>query len=117
MGIVLAVALYFGSGALGFAGGLQKGLVALVFVTMVYSILLSLPPQELKEKTFIQNVRFKIPVIAVLGVIIWYVAGYYGFPVWWQIQFVALFIFMTVNTYWHIRESGYKMRISSILDL
>jgi mono/diheme cytochrome c family protein len=89
VGIVLAVALYFASGALGFAGGLQKGLVALVFVAMVYSILLSLPPKELKEKTFIQNIRFKIPVIAVLGVIIWYVAGHFGFPIWWQIQFVA----------------------------
>ncbi len=86
---VFAAVAYFISGALGAGPGLQKGLVGIAMVAMVYAILLAVPPGELKEKSFIQNVKFKIPTAVVLGAIIWFVAGYYGFPIWWQIEFVA----------------------------
>jgi len=44
---------------------------------------------ETKEKTFWQNIRFKLPVMIILAIIIWFAAGKVGFPVWWQIEFVA----------------------------
>ena len=60
-----------------------------IFLILVYSILLKLKPKKQSEKTFFQNVKFKIPFIAILGVIIWVVAGKFNFPVWWQIEFVS----------------------------
>ncbi|UCD11733.1 MAG: c-type cytochrome [Nitrospinaceae bacterium] len=86
---VLASAFWFGGGAVGLPGGIRGGLAGLVFMAMIYAILLALPKGELKEKTFFQNIRFKLPVAIVLGVIIWFTAGAFGFPVWWQIEFVA----------------------------
>ena len=43
----------------------------------------------MQEKTFLQNIKFKIPVFLVSAVIIWIGAGKVGFPIWWQIEFVA----------------------------
>ena len=41
-------------------------------------------------KTFWRNLFIiKIPVFIILAVIIWIVAGRFGFPIWWQIEFVA----------------------------
>ena len=68
------------------------GFVGLSFgisLILIYSILLKLKPKKQAEKTFFQNVRFKIPLIAILGAIIWVVAGKLNFPVWWQIEFVS----------------------------
>ena len=31
----------------------------------------------------------KVPVFLVLSGIIWVLAGRFGFPIWWQIEFVA----------------------------
>ena len=44
---------------------------------------------QLKEKTFVQNIRFKLPIWAVLAITVWTVAGKFGFPIWWQIEFVS----------------------------
>ncbi|MEE3253983.1 MAG: c-type cytochrome [Nitrospinota bacterium] len=68
------------------------GLVGLscgIAVILVYAVLLKLKPRKSQEKTTFQNIRFKIPVIFILGAIIWVVAGKFNFPVWWQIEFVA----------------------------
>ena len=65
------------------------GLSCGIFLILVYSILLKLKPKKQSEKNFLQNVRFKIPFIAILGAIIWVVAGKFNFPVWWQIEFVS----------------------------
>ncbi len=68
------------------------GLVGLscgIAVMLTYAILLRLKPKKSQEKTTFQNIRFKIPVIFILGAIIWVVAGKFNFPVWWQIEFVA----------------------------
>ena len=68
------------------------GLVGLscgIAVMLIYAILLRLKPKKSQEKTTFQNIRFKIPVIFILGAIIWVVAGKFNFPVWWQIEFVA----------------------------
>ena len=42
-----------------------------------------------KEKTFFQNIRFKVPIWLAIALTIWVAAGRFGFPVWWQIEFVA----------------------------
>ncbi|QPJ66834.1 MAG: c-type cytochrome [Candidatus Nitrohelix vancouverensis] len=76
-------------GVLGFADAARLGGVALTLVGMTYALLLAIPSGELKEKTFFQNIKFKIPGILVIGAIIWVVAGKAGFPIWWQIEFVA----------------------------
>ena len=55
----------------------------------IYAILLKLKPSKPQEKSFIQNVKFKIPVILLLGGVVWVVAGKFNFPIWWQIEFVA----------------------------
>ncbi len=43
----------------------------------------------MKEKTFVQNIKFKLPIFAVLATCIWIFAGKAGFPIWWQIEFVS----------------------------
>lgn len=43
----------------------------------------------MQEKTFLQNIMFKIPVFLILAAIIWIAAGKAGFPIWWQMEFVA----------------------------
>jgi len=55
----------------------------------IYAILLKLKPSKPQEKSFIQNVKFKIPVILLLGGGVWVVAGKFNFPIWWQIEFAA----------------------------
>lgn len=85
----LVVIFWFGSDALGLSSAVQQRLVGIVLVVMIYALLLAIPKTEFKEKTFLQNLKIKIPVSIILGIIIWFVAGSLGFPVWWQIQFVA----------------------------
>ncbi|MZH04235.1 MAG: c-type cytochrome [Nitrospinae bacterium] len=55
----------------------------------IYAILLKLKPSKPQEKSFIQNVKFKIPVILLLVGGVWVVAGKFNFPIWWQIEFAA----------------------------
>ena len=57
---------------------------------------------EVKEKTFLQNIKFKLPIFAVLAAGIWFGAGHYGFPIWWQIEFttfatVGLIVFIILD--------------------
>ena len=65
------------------------GLTSGIVVMLIYVLLLRLKPKKSQEKTTFQNIRFKIPVILILGAIIWVVAGKFNFPVWWQIEFVS----------------------------
>lgn len=58
-------------------------------VVMMYAFLLSLPPKKKKEISFGKNIRFKLPIIFIVSGVIWVLAGKLGFPVWWQIEFVA----------------------------
>jgi len=58
-------------------------------VVMMYAFLLSLPPKKKTEISFGKNIGFKLPIILVISGIIWILAGKMGFPVWWQIEFVA----------------------------
>ncbi len=87
---LIAVAIiWFGGAAAGLAPVLLQRLAGIVLVTMVYALLLAIPKTELKEKSLFQNLKIKIPVIIVIAAIIWVVAGQAGFPIWWQIEFVA----------------------------
>jgi len=89
--LIISVAV----GAFGYAAGIFFDMTplamggALGILTLVYGILLTRSPSPLKEKGILKNIISKVPVIVVLGVIIWFTAGYYGFPIWWQIEFVA----------------------------
>ena len=58
-------------------------------VVMMYAFLLSLPPKRKTEISFGKNIRFKLPIILIIATVIWVLAGKLGFPVWWQIEFVA----------------------------
>jgi len=58
-------------------------------VVMMYAFLLSLPPKKKTEISFGKNIRFKLPIVTIIAGVIWVVAGKLGFPVWWQIEFVA----------------------------
>ena len=58
-------------------------------VVMMYAFLLSLPPKKKTEISFGKNIRFKLPIIFIVSGVIWVLAGKIGFPVWWQIEFVA----------------------------
>lgn len=62
---------------------------ALAFVTLLYCILLTKQHGKPKEKGILKNILLKLPVTIVLAIIIWFTAGYFGFPIWWQIEFVA----------------------------
>ena len=68
------------------------GLGCGIALIVTYFILLKLRPQKPKEKSAFQNIKFKVPFILILGVIIWFVAGKFNFPIWWQIEFVAFAI-------------------------
>ena len=85
----LIVIFWFGSPALGLSSAVQQRLCGIVLVAMIYALLLAIPKSDLKEKGFFSNLKWKIPVIAIVSVIIWFVAGHFGFPIWWQIEFVA----------------------------
>ena len=65
------------------------GLGAGISLIVTYFILLKLSPKKPKEKSTLQNIKFKIPFILILGAVIWLVAGKFNFPIWWQIEFVA----------------------------
>ena len=69
-------------------------------VMLIYALLLNIKPKKLEEKTLFQNIRFKVPIIIVLAVILWVLAGKFNFPVWWQIEFVTFafvgFFFFTL---------------------
>ena len=72
-------------------------------VVMMYAFLLSLPPKKKTEISFGRNIGFKLPIILVVASAIWFVAGKMGFPIWWQIEFVAfsfvgLFYFVILDT-------------------
>jgi len=84
----LVAVFWFGSPALGLSPAVQERLCGITLVVMIYALLLAIPKSEFKEKTFFQNLKIKIPVIVVLGIIIWVLAGSFGFPVWWQLEFV-----------------------------
>jgi len=58
-------------------------------VVMVYAFLLSLPPKKKTEISFGKNLGFKLPIVLLISGVIWVVAGKMGFPIWWQIEFVA----------------------------
>ena len=58
-------------------------------VVIVFAILLSLPQKKITEKTFGQNIKFKLPTVIIIAGIIWVGAGKMGFPIWWQIEFVV----------------------------
>ncbi len=58
-------------------------------VVLVYAFLLALPPKKLTEKTFGQNIKFKLPILLIIAGILWFLGGKFGFPIWWQIEFVA----------------------------
>ena len=58
-------------------------------VVMMYAFLLSLPPKKKTEITLGKSIRIKLPIILILAGIIWVFAGKLGFPIWWQIEFVA----------------------------
>lgn len=42
-----------------------------------------------QEKSFFQNIKFKIPIYLVLATVIWFTAKKFNFPVWWRIEFVS----------------------------
>ena len=96
VGIIAALsglyALYSSFGVIGAGAGLA--------VMITYALLLKVRPKKVQEKTFFQNVRFKIPVVIVIAGIIWVVAGKFNFPIWWQIEFVSFalvgFFFFTL---------------------
>ncbi len=62
---------------------------AMAGLTLLYGILLTKEHRASKEKGLFKNVITKVPVIAVIAVILWFGAGHFGFPIWWQIEFVA----------------------------
>ncbi len=76
------VGKYFDIIPLGMAG-------ALAFLTFLYTILLTRGAGKMKEKSIIKNVLLKLPIVAVLGTAIWFGAAHFGFPIWWQIEFVS----------------------------
>lgn len=41
------------------------------------------------DEDFFKNIRIKVPVAMVIGMIIWIVSGKYNFPIWWQAEFVT----------------------------
>ncbi len=63
--------------------------IALAFLTFLYTVLLFTGGGPLKEKSFIGNLGFKIPMVLVLGAATWFLAGKAGFPIWWKIEFVS----------------------------
>ena len=66
---------------------------AMAGLTLLYGFLLTKQHRRPKEKGFFKNLISKIPVVAVIGTILWFGSGQLGFPVWWQIKFVSFSIF------------------------
>ncbi|MFQ5481822.1 MAG: cytochrome c [Nitrospinaceae bacterium] len=61
----------------------------LAALTFFYGLLLIKKSQVPTEKNIFRNVIFKLPVVVVISIAIWIIAGKAGFPIWWQIEFVA----------------------------
>ncbi len=74
-------ALYSTFDVLGASAGLA--------VMVTYALLIKVKSKKIEEKTFFQNIRFKLPTTIVIAGIIWVLAGKFNFPVWWQIEFVS----------------------------
>ncbi len=62
---------------------------AMAGLTLLYGILLTKQHRAPTEKGFFKNVATKIPMVTVIAVALWFGAGYFGFPIWWQIEFVS----------------------------
>ena len=62
---------------------------ALGGLTLLYGILLTKQHRAPTEKGFFKNIATKIPMVAVLATILWFGSGHFGFPIWWQIEFVS----------------------------
>jgi mono/diheme cytochrome c family protein len=62
---------------------------AMAGLTLLYGFLLTKQHRAPKEKGFFKNFLTKIPVVAVIAVILWFGSGHFGFPIWWQIKFVS----------------------------
>jgi mono/diheme cytochrome c family protein len=90
--LALVAVFWFGGSAIGLSSAVIERLAGIVLVAMTYALLLAIPKTEFKEKSFFQNLKLKIPIIIVISIIIWMVAGKMGFPIWWQIEFVAFAI-------------------------
>jgi mono/diheme cytochrome c family protein len=58
-------------------------------LTLLYGFLLTKQHRAPKEIGFFKNIITKIPVVAVIAVILWFGAAHFGFPIWWQIEFVS----------------------------
>ena len=67
--------------------------IALGFLAFLYSVLIIKRNSPPKERTLIRSVLTKLPVTLILAAVVWYLAGKAGFPIWWQIEFVA-FVFV-----------------------
>ena len=65
------------------------GLGCGIALILIYAMLLKVSPRKPQEKSTFQNIKLKLPIILILGGIIWVVAGKFNFPVWWQIEFVS----------------------------
>ena len=65
------------------------GLGCGIALISVYAMLLKVSPRKPQEKSTFQNIKLKLPIILILGGIIWVVAGKFNFPIWWQIEFVS----------------------------
>ena len=62
---------------------------AMAGLTLIYGILLTKQHRAPTEKGFIKNVATKIPMVTVIAVALWFGSGHFGFPIWWQIEFVS----------------------------
>ena len=62
---------------------------AMAGLTLLYGFLLTKQHRAPKEKSFFKNFITKIPIVAVIAVILWFGSGHFGFPIWWQIKFVS----------------------------
>ena len=65
------------------------GLGCGIALILIYAMLLKISPSKPQEKSTFQNIKLKLPIILILGGIIWVVAGKFNFPIWWQIEFVS----------------------------
>jgi mono/diheme cytochrome c family protein len=58
-------------------------------LTLLYGFLLTKQHRVPKEKGFFKNIAAKIPMVAIIAAILWFGSGHFGFPIWWQIEFVS----------------------------
>ena len=90
---ILIIAAAFG--ALGYGVGTFYSMSppimagAMAGLTLLYGFLLTKQHRVPKEKGFFKNIAAKIPLVAVIATILWFGSGHFGFPIWWQIEFVS----------------------------